>query len=122
MASSGYFAPERPGETFQSAILPTRELPPPLPEVDRGRGSGQRAPSSGRGSRRARKDRPLGVLHRRHICCSQKGGQGWERPSGAKVARSWRFQTALLFLSPSTQRVLAHTKSPLLKRLWQAAF
>jgi hypothetical protein len=35
---------------------------------------------------------------------AKKGGRGWERPSGAKVARSWRFQTALLFLSPSTQR------------------
>jgi putative transposase of IS4/5 family DUF4096 len=35
---------------------------------------------------------------------AKKGGRGWERPSGAKVARSWRFQTALLFLSPSTHR------------------
>jgi transposase len=53
---------------------------------------------------------------------AKKGGRGSERPSGAKVRRSWRFQTALLFLSPSTQRVLRRTKSPLLKRLWQAAF
>ena len=27
-----------------------------------------------------------------------------ERPSGARVRRSWRFQTALLLLSPSTHR------------------
>ncbi len=53
---------------------------------------------------------------------AKKGGRGWERPSGAKVRSSWRFQTALLFLSPSTRRVLRRTKSPLLKRLWQAPF
>ncbi len=53
---------------------------------------------------------------------AKKGALVSERPNGAKVRRSWRFQTALLFLSPSTQRVLAHTKSPLLSRLWQAAF
>jgi transposase len=45
---------------------------------------------------------------------ANKGGSAWERPSGAKVRNSWRFQTALLFLSPSTQRVLARTSSPLL--------
>jgi transposase len=54
---------------------------------------------------------------------AKKGGRAWERPSGAKVRNSWRFQTALLFLSPSTQRVLACTsRSPLLGRLWQAPF
>jgi transposase len=53
---------------------------------------------------------------------AKKGERASERPSGARVRRSWRFQTALLLLSPSTQRVLAHTKSPLLSRLWQAAF
>ena len=53
---------------------------------------------------------------------AKKGALQWAPPSGAKVRRSWRFQTALLFLSPSTQRVLRRTKSPLLKRLWQAAF
>jgi hypothetical protein len=52
---------------------------------------------------------------------AKKGGRALERPSGARVVRSWRFQTALLLLlSPSTQRVLARTKSPLLGRLWQA--
>jgi transposase len=53
---------------------------------------------------------------------AKKGGRVLERPSGAKVARSWRFQTALLLLSPSTQRVLHRTKSPLLGRLWRVAF
>ncbi len=48
---------------------------------------------------------------------AKKGGSASERPSGAKVRRSWRFQTALLFLSPSTQRVLRRTRSPLPKRL-----
>ena len=53
---------------------------------------------------------------------AKKGGRELERLSGAKVRNSWRFQTALLFLSPSTQRVLARTRSPLLGRLWQAPF
>src|SRR5215216_5555041 len=48
---------------------------------------------------------------------AKKGGSVLERPSGAKVRSSWRLQTALLFLSPSTQRVLLRTKSPLLERL-----
>ena len=48
---------------------------------------------------------------------AKKGGSVLERPSGAKVRSSWRLQTALLFLSPSTQRVLLHTNSPLLERL-----
>jgi hypothetical protein len=82
-----------------------------------GRSSWQRTRSSSRRPRRARGDRPLGVLHRRHVRRSQKGGRASERPSGAKVVRSWRFQTALLFLSPSTQRVLHRTRSPLSKRL-----
>ena len=53
---------------------------------------------------------------------AKKGGRASERPSGAKVRRSWRFRTALLFLSPSTQRVLHRTRSPLLSRLWRAPF
>src|SRR3712207_4601731 len=50
---------------------------------------------------------------------AKKGGAQWERPSRAKVRSSWRLQTALLFLSPSTQRALLHMKSPLLKRLFE---
>jgi transposase len=41
---------------------------------------------------------------------SKKGAMGWERPSGAKVRRSWQWQTALVFLSPYASRVLAHMK------------
>ena len=37
---------------------------------------------------------------------AKKGGSGWERPSGAKVRRSWQWQTALVFQSPSTWPVL----------------
>ncbi len=48
---------------------------------------------------------------------AKKGGTRWERPSGARVRSSWRWQTVLLFLSPYTQRVLARTRSPLLERL-----
>ena len=43
---------------------------------------------------------------------AKKGGRVLERPSGARVRRSWRFQTARLFLSPSTHRGLRRTKSP----------
>jgi transposase len=53
---------------------------------------------------------------------AKKGGSVLERPSGARVRRSWRFQTALLLLSPSTQRVLRRTRSPLSEKLSQAAF
>ncbi len=53
---------------------------------------------------------------------AKKGGRASERPSRARVRRSWRFRTALLLLSPSTQRVLHRTRSPLLRRLWRAAF
>ncbi len=44
---------------------------------------------------------------------AKKGALGWERPSGARVRSSWRWQTALVFLSPSTRRLLHHMKSPL---------
>jgi transposase len=33
---------------------------------------------------------------------ANKGGAGWERPSGARVRRSGQVQTVLVFLSPST--------------------
>ena len=48
---------------------------------------------------------------------AKKGGAGWERPSGARVRRSWRLQTVLVFLSPSTLRRLRRMKSPWLKQL-----
>lgn len=48
---------------------------------------------------------------------AKKGALGWGRPSGARVRNSWRWQTALVFLSPYTRRLLARMKSPLLNRL-----
>ena len=48
---------------------------------------------------------------------AKKGGGQWERPSGAKVRKSWQWQTALVFLSPFTWKVLRRMKSPLWKRL-----
>lgn len=48
---------------------------------------------------------------------AKKGGGQSERPSGAKVRRSWQWQTALVFLSPFTWKVLRRMKSPLWKRL-----
>ncbi len=46
---------------------------------------------------------------------AKKGARRWERPSGAKVRSSWQWQTALVFLSPFTWKVLRRMKSP----LWQ---
>jgi transposase len=48
---------------------------------------------------------------------AKKGDLEWERPSGAKVRSSWRWQTALVFLSPSTRRLLRRMKSPLSEKL-----
>lgn len=48
---------------------------------------------------------------------AKKGAVALERPSGAKVRRSWQLQTALLFHSPYTLKVLLHMKSPLLETL-----
>ena len=49
---------------------------------------------------------------------AKKGGAAWEPPSGAKVARSWSWQIALVFLSPSTWPLLRHMKSPSLTKRW----
>ena len=48
---------------------------------------------------------------------AKKGGAGWERPRGARVRRSWPWQTVLVFLSPSTWRRLRRMKSPWLSQL-----
>ena len=52
---------------------------------------------------------------------AKKGASQWERPSGAKARSSWQWQTALVFLSPFTQRVLRRMKSPLSKLPWSSA-
>ena len=52
---------------------------------------------------------------------AKKGGAAWEPPSGAKVARSWLWQTALVFLSPSTWPLLRHRKSPSSTKRWLPA-
>jgi transposase len=43
---------------------------------------------------------------------AKKGALEWERPSGARVRSSWRWQTALVCLSPSTRQLLRRMKSP----------
>jgi transposase len=48
---------------------------------------------------------------------AKQGGSGWERPSGARVRRSWPWQTVLVFLSPSTLRLLRRMKSPVWHQL-----
>src|SRR5689334_9948515 len=52
---------------------------------------------------------------------AKKGGAAWERPSGAKVRSSWQWQTLLVFLSPSTQRLLRRMKLPLSAKLLSSA-
>jgi len=44
---------------------------------------------------------------------AKKGAPVSEKPSGARVRSSWQWQMVLMFLSPSTQRLLVRMKSPL---------
>ena len=48
---------------------------------------------------------------------AKKGASELERPSGAKVRNSWQWQTALVFLSPSTRNLLRRMKSDLSNKL-----
>ena len=43
---------------------------------------------------------------------AKKGEYQWARPSGARARSSWRWQTALVFLSPYARRALLHRRSP----------
>jgi transposase len=45
---------------------------------------------------------------------AKKGGQVWDPRNEAKAAKSWQWQTALVFLSPSTLALLHRRRSPLL--------
>jgi len=49
---------------------------------------------------------------------AKKGASLSEKPSGAKVRSSWQWQTALVFLSPSTRNLLRRTKSNLSEKLF----
>jgi transposase len=49
---------------------------------------------------------------------AKKGASQWEQLSGAKVRSSWQWQTALVFLSPSTLALLRRTKSDLSGKLF----
>ena len=49
---------------------------------------------------------------------AKKGALQWEKPSGAKARNSWQWQTALVFLSPSTPALLRRTKSDLSGKLF----
>jgi transposase len=48
---------------------------------------------------------------------AKKGASEWEKPSGAKARSSWQWQTALVFLSPSTRSLLRRMKSDLSNKL-----
>jgi len=52
---------------------------------------------------------------------AKKGATGWERPSGAKVQRSWQWQTALVFLSPYPLQGLRRMRSLSLRPPWRSA-
>ena len=41
---------------------------------------------------------------------AKKGGAKWDLPAGVRARRSWQLQTALVFLSPSAQKVLRQMK------------
>ena len=41
---------------------------------------------------------------------AKKGGAAWARPSAGRAAKSWLVPTAMVFLSPYAQRVLAQLK------------
>jgi transposase len=47
---------------------------------------------------------------------AKKGGPPSGPPGAAKGAKSWQWQTVLVFLSPSTLQVLHQRRSPLLRR------
>ena len=49
---------------------------------------------------------------------AKKGASELEKPSAAKARNSWQWQTYLVFLSPSTRRVLSRMKSDLPKKLF----
>ena len=48
---------------------------------------------------------------------AKKGDRQWERPSGAKVQKSWQWQTLPVLLSPSTLTLLARMRSRLCNKL-----
>jgi transposase len=48
---------------------------------------------------------------------AKKGALGWERPSAARVRSSWQWQTALVYRSPFTLRLLRRMRSPLWHQL-----
>jgi transposase len=51
---------------------------------------------------------------------AKKGAAKSEKPSGARVRNSWQWQTALVFLSPFTRRMLRRMKSDLSAKLWSS--
>jgi transposase len=48
---------------------------------------------------------------------AKKGGALWAPRNGVKARSSWEWQTFMVFLSPSTRRLLRRMKSPLSARL-----
>jgi hypothetical protein len=98
------------GQEGPSRTLPALpDLSPPLSEVDRRRGSWRRARSPGPRPRRARADRPLGVLHRRHVRRHVRRGQ----KGGARVGKTKRGKgtKVMAFSDGSSIPLSVHTES-----------
>ena len=51
---------------------------------------------------------------------AKKGDSMWAAPNVVKGAKSWQWQTALVFLSPSTLPLLRLMRSPLYRTLYSA--
>jgi hypothetical protein len=103
--------------------LPTLpDLPPALSAVGRRRHSFAHPGSPGPRPKRAWGNRSFRVLHRWYVHGSQKRGirvGKTKRGKGTKVMAV--ADGSCVPLAISTQRVLLHTRSPLLSRLWQWA-
>ena len=69
-----------------------------------------RAAKTGRGLTRPRQDRFVGNLHRCQLQFGEKGALLSVQLAAAKAAKSWRSQTAMVFLSPAASPALRRMK------------
>jgi hypothetical protein len=88
-----------------------------------GRSSWQRTRSSSRRPRRARGDRPLGVLHRRHVRRSQKGGARVGKTKRGKGSKIMAFSDgSSVPLALHAESASPHEVTLVEATLWQAPF
>ena len=104
------------------ALSPVPDLPSALLAVGASGRPAQGLRSLSREFTHARGVGPQRVLYRCDLHWGEKKDGTWEQPNGAKVRNSWRWQTALVFRSPSTRRLLHRMKSPWSTRLFSGVF